>query len=1141
MRSYINYLVLLLAVVFTACPGSEIDEPEIPQGDKGKVELLKQKINEIVSEDVLKEAKSLGLPIYEGINSPIITGSYLLDDLTMKKSNVEDDHPVGTKYIDKILSISNQNNETFSLKLNVEAEGEVTNYNAIISGNNNKFTIYAPSIVKLSDGSSMNIIQLYSAELKDGELHNLYYGMFLLSKSYSGMGYVLFEEDGVCKKVSGDDNDDVEVTGDKATGQYNGSDLTFEFSSGLSVSINSANNKGASNGKVVVVESKDFPMMSSGSTTVLDFSETDNIYTYDIELDVPKDLDPDEDIACSLFTTDRDAAEATNGRIFKTVDFTYDKSKGKLKFTVTPNTPFGETKLNYKAKYEKVAIELIPDLYYSAEQVTMKAPYVEQLDNTCWAACAMMFIRSYTNLEPYTSNSYTAFVKDMGHKTLDQGWNTNFFTFWEYDTRTLKKSIERMVGGDLSVSSSSFRRTKYAANEMVRLLKKKHPVILNHGTHVLYVIGYKRVHNGGSLSFLVHDPQGVEGDMYKWIDWDDYLKKIKFNESLFRGDAMYLLYGNKPMLEDPILQTISFPTADTDNRMCPQGSDFTFTMQAYNKARKVFPKYDLNGKNGLSLGIMGYDDNNKSNDTIYSPARLNVAMKVFNADDKAAPMILDMYLDGKVFLKSYEADFSVPANGSYTVKNDNFKYIGKPFDASLTELFEIQGNPSMDVSFNLRRPYSGKEIYYMVYPEVTLKSISEKEPKEFIAFRNIIKDIYTSATGKQWSDGDVWLEKTTDNYWGYNIFHKSLSSLMFGVHSTYDGQKYFTIYLKGKDEYGNNVKVANHPMPDGWTWELNATGYSKEIEITNDYLREVSSLFGNDHLQKLTISSANSCRVSIERSVVSSAHEKITVDFKQTEVNLNTKKIKKIFVESAKSLSLTAEDCEGGQLSLIKAFPVTSLNINANNFSVVGNGDTGTSRVTINKGSSTNAGIISLSNISCSRLDNDNVFMKELECDQIRSESTIIDGDYFGNNTNFKKLTIKNSANLKILSIKGNYLETIDVNSCSNLKTLKVDCETLVILNVTGSSNIEEANLVNCIKLGGYLSQWPSFLSNMYYSGKGKGILVSWRYYYWREYDESGDYEYVMNNDRGFGFYMDSSEPGSVDIEKYRTVGFDYY
>ncbi len=200
-----NYLLLVVStLLFTACPGEVIIDPNDPKDPKEA--LLKQKIETLVSPDLMKAIKGLGMPIHDGIAPPNIEGKYLADDQTLKKSNFEDDDPPGTKYEDEILTISGQNNDNFAVTLKSETGSNTNTFSMVISGSGDKFTLYAPVEIQVNDKTWVKAVVLYSGRIKEGELHDLHNGAFISDKSYFGLGQVFHEADGVVKKYGGEES-----------------------------------------------------------------------------------------------------------------------------------------------------------------------------------------------------------------------------------------------------------------------------------------------------------------------------------------------------------------------------------------------------------------------------------------------------------------------------------------------------------------------------------------------------------------------------------------------------------------------------------------------------------------------------------------------------------------------------------------------------------------------------------------------------------------------------------------------------------------------------------------------------------------------------------------------------------------------
>lgn len=205
MKKIFYPLLAAVMLLLTACP--EMD-PDNDDDFKNQSDFLQEKIEKIVPADLLKEIKDLGMPVYGGNNPPNIEGSYLLDSQTMKKSNVDGDDPVGTKYVDEIITLSNQNNDNFTITLKSEYEGHTGTFSMIISGNGENFTLYGNFTIEFDDGSKAKAVMIYSGKFKNGELHDLHFGEFVIDEPMSGLGHIMHEADKIAKKLGDSTIDD---------------------------------------------------------------------------------------------------------------------------------------------------------------------------------------------------------------------------------------------------------------------------------------------------------------------------------------------------------------------------------------------------------------------------------------------------------------------------------------------------------------------------------------------------------------------------------------------------------------------------------------------------------------------------------------------------------------------------------------------------------------------------------------------------------------------------------------------------------------------------------------------------------------------------------------------------------------------
>ena len=197
MKKFSYLLMAASLLLLIACPGDVVDSKEA---------ILNRQLKSVISPEMMKTIKGMGMPIHYGTNPPNVEGTYLADDQTMKKSNIEDDDPPGTKYKDEVLTISDQDNDNFTAKLKVETDSYSKTYSMVISGKGDDFNLYASRKIYFDDDTSVNGVIIYSGTIKDGELHDLYNGLFITEEPYNGLGQIYYEADGVAKKIGGEES-----------------------------------------------------------------------------------------------------------------------------------------------------------------------------------------------------------------------------------------------------------------------------------------------------------------------------------------------------------------------------------------------------------------------------------------------------------------------------------------------------------------------------------------------------------------------------------------------------------------------------------------------------------------------------------------------------------------------------------------------------------------------------------------------------------------------------------------------------------------------------------------------------------------------------------------------------------------------
>ncbi len=183
-------------------------------------------------------------------------------------------------------------------------------------------------------------------------------------------------------------------------------------------------------------------------------------------------------------------------------------------------------------------------------------PYYEQVDETCWAADALMLTKAVT---PYKDREAEVeiynFMKALNIGAGDGIGMTAFL-------KSLMQPIHDFSGG-AGATSSNYISSVNLRCKLVELLKKDLPVILRLPEHTVVVVGYRITSSPSGVrnhEFVIHDSMGInppnanEGSMYTIRNW------TWFESRLSSISNAILWVDNKPHTQRA-LQTIGLPSA----------------------------------------------------------------------------------------------------------------------------------------------------------------------------------------------------------------------------------------------------------------------------------------------------------------------------------------------------------------------------------------------------------------------------------------------------------------------------------------------------------------------------------------------------------------------------------------------------
>ncbi len=260
---------------------------------------------------------------------------------------------------------------------------------------------------------------------------------------------------------------------------------------------------------------------------------------------------PEENIAVLRYNTDtldadRPAFQYNSGTGMVTVNLPDNVQNAKMDARAAGQNP-----------YHRWIVEWAEELTGFVEgEKLIPMPFYEQVDETCWAADALMLTKAVT---PYKDREKEAeiynFMKALNIGAGDGIGMTAFL-------KSLLQPIHDFSGG-AGVTSSNYISSVNLRCKLVELLKKDLPVILRLTDHTVVVVGYRITSSPSGVrnyEFVIHDSMGInppntkEGSMYTTRNW------TWFESRLSSISNAILWVDNKPHTQRA-LQTIGLPSA----------------------------------------------------------------------------------------------------------------------------------------------------------------------------------------------------------------------------------------------------------------------------------------------------------------------------------------------------------------------------------------------------------------------------------------------------------------------------------------------------------------------------------------------------------------------------------------------------
>ena len=140
-----------------------------------------QSIRNYTTPQLLAIISAMGLQINPGNSPPMVNGDYLASRLRLYASNIPNDE-INSIFADTSFKLENQNRQKLTLDLSyMTANGsEFSRRNkAVISGNGNRFSIFAKQTITEDFGTAESII-VVSGELTETGITDFQFALFIL-------------------------------------------------------------------------------------------------------------------------------------------------------------------------------------------------------------------------------------------------------------------------------------------------------------------------------------------------------------------------------------------------------------------------------------------------------------------------------------------------------------------------------------------------------------------------------------------------------------------------------------------------------------------------------------------------------------------------------------------------------------------------------------------------------------------------------------------------------------------------------------------------------------------------------------------------------------------------------------------------
>ncbi|MDR1120866.1 MAG: hypothetical protein LBM08_08105, partial [Dysgonamonadaceae bacterium] len=173
---------------------------------------LTEDIEDLVPEDIIITMQDLGVPINGGNTPPIIEGTYKIQPLILKGTNIVNDFAIGHEFAPSYITFSQQNNGNLTLKADEKQGSSVsTGTGAFIVGEGNRFSVFINFTTTNTNINTISkVIEVYSGTILPSGIVGCVSALFMVDDGgdpynqliENGSGRVFWDADGFSEKVA---------------------------------------------------------------------------------------------------------------------------------------------------------------------------------------------------------------------------------------------------------------------------------------------------------------------------------------------------------------------------------------------------------------------------------------------------------------------------------------------------------------------------------------------------------------------------------------------------------------------------------------------------------------------------------------------------------------------------------------------------------------------------------------------------------------------------------------------------------------------------------------------------------------------------------------------------------------------------